>query len=150
VTISLTDMLGLNNRFHVSISGVDLGAWGACDGLLVDFQPEPIKQGGIYDYMAYLPGQLKYSPITLRRAINPSDSAKVQGWLAQMVNDWVHNKNAPDGGHGTITLFSSEAKPVMSWTLRNTYPSKWTGPKLDAMTAGIAMETLEIVHEGFL
>lgn len=150
MTISLTDMLGLNNRFHVSIDGIDLGAWGACDGLVVDFKPEEQKQGGIYDYVAYLPGQMKYSPITLRRAINPQDSAKVQAWLASMVNSWVHNANAGSGGTATITLFSAEAKPVMAWTLRNTFPSKWTGPKLDAMTAGIAMEQLEVVHEGFL
>jgi hypothetical protein len=30
------------------------------------------------------------------------------------------------------------------------YPSKWIGPELDAKSAGIAMEKLELMHEGFL
>ena len=57
--------------------------------------------------------------------------------------DWLAREFAAAGntrvGCGFIT-----------WSLRNVYPSKWTGPDLDAMTAGIAMEKLELVHEGFL
>jgi phage tail-like protein len=56
----------------------------------------------------------------------------------------------PDGGTAVITLFHSDGTPVMTWSLRSVYPSKWSGPELDASTAGIAMETLQIVHEGFL
>jgi phage tail-like protein len=148
--ISITDMLGLNNRFHVKIDEISLGAWGQCKGLAVDFKNDHVDQGGIYDYVKFLPGQVSYTPITLRRAVNPKDSAQVQAWLASVVNNWVHAANAGDGGTGVITLFGSDAQPVMSWTLRNVYPSKWTGPELDAATAGIAMETLEFQHEGFL
>ncbi len=143
-------MLGLNNRFHVSVSGVDLGAWGQCKGLAVDFKNDHVNPGGIYYYQKWLPGRLNYTPITLTRAINPADSMKVQAWLGKMVNDWVHSQKAPDGGTAAITLFHSNATPVMTWSFRNVYPSKWSGPTLDAATAGIAMETLEIVHEGFL
>jgi phage tail-like protein len=150
--VSPTDILGLNNRFHVKIDDIDLGHWGQCKGLEVDFGTKPIDQGvgGIYDYEVYLPGQVKYTPISLRRAVNPQDSMKVQGWLRSQMTTWVHGANAGPGGTGAITLFSSDSKPVMTWSLRGVYPSKWTGPELDAMTAGIAMETLVFVHQGFL
>ncbi|HKC26936.1 MAG TPA: phage tail protein [Jatrophihabitans sp.] len=151
MTLSLRDILGLNNRFHVQIDGLDLGAWGKCHGLEVTFDGKPITQGGIYDHETYLPGQLKYSAITLERAINPKDSMAVQGWLAQVVQKWIYSANGADsGGTAVITLYGSEGTPVMAWTLRNVYPSKWSGPTLDAMTAGIAMEQLAIVHQGFL
>lgn len=148
--ISLRDVLGLNSRFGVQVDGIDLGMWGQCKGLSVDFKPVRIEQGGIYDYEPILPGQLSYKVISLRRALNAQDSAKVQGWLSQMVSGWVHAAGSGTGSSAVITLFDSKGGPVISWTLRNVFPSKWDGPELDASTAGIAMETLDLIHEGFL
>jgi phage tail-like protein len=39
---------------------------------------------------------------------------------------------------------------VASWNLTGVYPSKWTGPSLDANGKAVATETLELVHNGFL
>jgi phage tail-like protein len=41
-------------------------------------------------------------------------------------------------------------QPVAKWTLKNAVPQSWKGPQLSATGKGVAMETLEIVHEGFL
>lgn len=148
--ISLRDVLGLNNRFGVIVDGIDLGMWGKCTGLGVEFKPDKIPQGGVYDYEAILPGSMSYKAITLKRALNAQDSAKVQGWLSKMVGDWVHAAGEGSAGSAVITLFDSKGGSVISWTLRNVYPSKWEGPELDSTSAGIAMESLELVHEGFL
>ena len=173
MTLSLAAVLGLKTRFLVVADGVDLGGWGKCTGLSVNFHPEIIQEGGNYDYKPILPGYLEYTPITLERAMVAADSAKVQQWLQSRINGWVHAAssahgaleqginaisnaigagNVISGGGGTaqITLCDSDGMPVITWQLRNVYPSKWTGPDLDAMTAGIAMEKLELVHEGFL
>jgi phage tail-like protein len=148
--ISLRDVLGLNNRFGVIVDGIDLGMWGSCKGLGVEFKPDKIVQGGVYDYEVILPGQMSYKTITLKRALNAQDSMKVQGWLSKMVNDWVYAAGEGSAGAAVITLFDSKGAQVISWTLRNVYPSKWDGPDLDATTFGIAMETLDLQHEGFL
>lgn len=151
MTISLRDMLGLNNRFFVEVDGIALGAWGQCTGLEVEFGSAPVPQGGIYDYEVFLPEQIKYKVITLTRAINPTDSAQVQKWLASMVQSWMHSATGTaTSGTATIKLYSADAQPVMSWQLRNVHPRKWSGPKLEASSYGIAVESLEIVHEGFL
>jgi phage tail-like protein len=147
---SAEDILGLSNRFGVTIDGTDLGKWGKCHGLAVDFKPEVKTQGGIYDTQVILPGQMSYNPITLERAVSATETAKVQGWLSQMVQKWVHAANAGTGGTAVITLYSPTGVHVVSWTLRNVFPSKWEGPKMDAGTSGIALETLTLVHEGFL
>ena len=34
------------------------------------------------------------------------------------------------------------------WNLQNAWPSKWVGPELKASANEIAIETLEICHEG--
>jgi len=170
VTLSLEAILGLKTRFLVSVDGVSLGGWGKCNGLKVDFHPVPISEGGNYDYKPILPGAMEYTAITLVRAMNAADSMQVQRWLADRVNSWVHGMDSGHslvgmatnavssalgggssaGGTATITLCDPAGAPVVSWTLRNVYPSKWIGPELDAMSAGIAMESLELMHEGFL
>jgi phage tail-like protein len=173
VTLSLAAVLGLKTRFLVVVDGVNLGGWGKCTGLSVNFNPERIDEGGNYDYKPILPGRLDYTPITLERAMVAADSQKVQQWLQSRINGWVHAASSAHGaleqgvnaisraigagniisgagGTGQITLCDADGQPVITWSLRNVYPSKWTGPDLDAMTAGIAMEKLELVHEGFL
>jgi phage tail-like protein len=54
------------------------------------------------------------------------------------------------GGMATITLLDAAWTAVCSWTLRNVYPSGWTGPSLSAESKKVAIEQLELAHEGFL
>ena len=86
----------------------------------------------------------------LKRAMNAQDSAKVQQWLSSKVSAYMNSNSTGGGGTARITLCDAKGTPVSTWRLRNVYPAKWDGPELDALTAGIAMEKLELVHEGFL
>lgn len=172
-TLSLAAILGLQTRFLVTVDGVDLGGWGKCTGLRVDFKPLKIQEGGNYDYKPILPDQMDYENITLERAMNAQDSARVQQWLSSKVTGWVHGLSSAHGavdqvinavgsflgvgdvagaagGTAQITLCDASGLPVITWQLRGVYPSKWIGPELDAKSAGIAMEKLELAHEGFL
>ena len=161
--ISLTTMLALTARFHVVVDGkIDLGGWARCQGLQVKFNPEPIKEGGNYQYEPILQGHIQYPNITLTRAMNADDTKTVQDWLKERANSWidglssgssairrmVHMKGS--GGTAQITLFDAKGVKVCSWSLRNVYPAMWKGPDLDASTLGVAIETLELAHEGFL
>lgn len=148
--ISLNTMLALTTRFHVSVDGVDLGGWARCQGLQVKFNPEPYKEGGNYQYAHILPGQIEYPHVTLERAMNAADTAKVQAWLRDRASGWVDAMSSGGGGTAQITLYDAHGKKVASWQLRNVYPSMWKGPDLDASTLGVAIETLELAHEGFL
>jgi phage tail-like protein len=49
---------------------------------------------------------------------------------------------------GTITLLDESRQPVMTWRFRRAWPCKIGGPTLDANRKEIAIETLEICHEG--
>jgi phage tail-like protein len=145
-------LLGLSTRFRVVVQGVDLGGWATCRGLLVDFRQEQIKEGGHYDSFTIIPDRVQYTPITLTRAMNATDSAAVQGWLQQVVREWYADSS--DGGYSDhtaqITLLDAHQSPVTTWSLRNVYPLRWRGPDLDARTGNIAVETLDLAHEGFL
>jgi len=48
----------------------------------------------------------------------------------------------------TISLLDETGKPTMVWTLANAWPTKITGTDLKAEGNEVAIETIEIVHEG--
>lgn len=136
-------MLGMAMRFAVVVDGIDLGGWAKCDGLAVEFKAEKINEGGNYEHEIFLPGQVTYESIKLERAMTLDDSASVMRWLSSKVRDY-------EGGTAQISLFDAHGDKVASWSLRNVYPVKWTGPSLNATGKDVAVERLELVHEGFL
>jgi phage tail-like protein len=144
--------LGLTTRFRVVVQDVDLGGWATCRGLLVDFKHEALKEGGHYDSVTIMPDRVLYTPITLTRAMNATDSAAVQSWLSRVVEEWYGDSS--DGGYSDrtaqITLLDAYQEQVATWRLRNVYPLRWRGPDLDARTGNVAVETLDLAHEGFL
>jgi phage tail-like protein len=44
-------------------------------------------------------------------------------------------------------LLDSAGKEKLRWNFVNAWPSKWTGPALNATSTAVAVETLEITHE---
>lgn len=146
--------LGMTMRFRVvtqdSAKKIDLGFWRSCKGLSVDFETEAVVDAGHYETQEYLPNGLKYSPVKLERVMTPTDSRAVQGWLRDMVDNWVNGDGSYKGGSATITLFDASNQEVLKWTLLNVFPKSWKGPDLDAKSSDFAIESLELVHEGFL
>lgn len=145
-------LLGLTNRFRVSVRGVDLGNWATCQGLNVTFNPVALEAGGDYGYVHYLPGQVKYGNVKMTRAMSSKESGDLQKWLAsqaEQLNSAAGNIDYEDGD-ATITLLDAHGEDVISWSLRGVHPNSWTGPSFDANSSKIAFETLELVHEGFL
>jgi len=128
-------------RFDVEIDGTDLGSWSQCSGLSVKFDnklvADPQSAG-----MMVVPGKPTFTTVTLKRAVNKSGWEKVQGWLGRFRKD-------PRPTSAKITLRDSWSEHLVTWDLRNVVPASWKGPDLDASSAKVAMETLELSHDGF-
>jgi len=151
--LSDTARLGMSMRFRVSVDGINLGSWATCAGLSVEFKNKRIAEGGNYEYSVILPDRVEYKTVTLRRAMSAQESAIVQQWLTGVVSGWYNAASPRDFGPRTaeIELFDASGKTVVAtWTLRNVFPARWSGPDLDATGSRIAIEALELVHEGFL
>lgn len=147
---------GMAMRFNVTIDGLALGHWASCEGLKVEFTTESVKDGGHYDYEPALPAALKYSAITLRRAMIKSDSDQVMKWLETAAAQWTNYDGTTDpyrdrdDGTAQITLLDVYGGTVQNWKLRGVRPSSWSGPSLTAEQSKVAVETLVIEHQGFL
>ena len=144
--------MGLVMRFRVVVDDIDLGGWATCRGLQVNFESKPVNEGANYEYQPILPERITYPPIVLTRAMTKRDSAQVQQWLSQVVSKWYDSTSPSDYSARTarITLLDAYGVEVASWSLRSIYPKRWTGPDLNAKSSDVAVETLELVHEGFL
>jgi phage tail-like protein len=51
--------------------------------------------------------------------------------------------------NGTITMYNQQGEPVARWNFINAWPSKLTGPSANASNNEVAIEELEITHEGY-
>lgn len=143
---------GLSMRFRVRVLelNADLGEWASCQGLKVDFNPVAVASGGEYTSVQYLPGEMKYPRVVLKRAVDPESSRLVQQWLRDAAASWLSGeRDNVNPGNAKITLLNADDDAVMSWTLDKVRPAAWIGPDLDANSSKVAIETLELVHSGF-
>lgn len=148
MTFLENDQLGLACRFEVVVDGFDLGSWSKCQGLGVKFKHERVAELGQHSFTTYIPGRAEYTPVKLQRALKSGDWNTTKSWLEQITGDsWVAEAKQSTA---TITLRDAKAGDVATWTLRNAMPQSWRGPQLDASGKAVAIETLELVHEGFL
>lgn len=89
-----------------------------------------------------LPGLMKYNNIVLKRGYT-SDTG-LWTWRKKVIDG--HSDQARCSG--TITLLDEAKKPALSWRFVEGWPCKWEGPAMNAKTSEVAIETLEICHEG--
>jgi len=116
------------------------GSFSEVSGLGVEVVPIEYRNGSEDITVRKLPGLKKFTNITLKRG--------VIGDLAF----WKWIKSVLDGrvlrADGTITLRDEDRQPVVVWRFRRAWPCKWTGPMLSATSNQVAIETIEICHEG--
>lgn len=146
---------GMTMRFKVIVHALkdnhDLGRWSSCKGLKVTFNTTPVKEGGDYTTSRFLPERVEYGRITLERAMSKGDSAKVLAWLRDVQEKWmtpVQRQMKLDDM--TIILFDAGGNDVMTWTLDGVCPVSWSCSPFATGQGGIAVETLELQHQGFL
>ena len=142
--MSITDDPAVTVCFAVTIdnSSYDLGLFNTCDGLGCEVTVESRQEGGNNDFVYILPGPIKYTNVKFTRPVN-SDSAKVAAWMSS---------TGPGMKRCTavIEALTLDGTVVCSWSLRDVFPVKWTGPQFSTDGPKVALETLEIAHHGFL
>jgi phage tail-like protein len=99
------------------------------------------REGSDPANMRKLPGLLKYGNITLKRGYTTNREL------------WEWRKTTLDGEttrhNGSIILRNEAGAEVLRWNFIEGWISKYEGPALNAKTNEAAIESIEIVHEGF-
>ena len=127
-------------RFRVEVDGIDRAGFRECSGL--DFSNDPVdyREGPDKLSVRKLPGLIKYSNIVLKWGF--SDDKELWEWRQEAMDGKVARKS------GSIILLNDAGDEKMRWNFTAGWPAKWTGPSFNATGNEVAIETLEIVHEG--
>lgn len=130
-------------HFTVDWGGVRIG-FSEVSGLTQEIQAIEYRDGSFPEYSSIkMPGLKKYSNITLKRGIVKSDNNFFQ-WLNTIKLNTVERRDL------TISLLNEEHNPVMVWKVHNAFPVKVEGPQLKASGNEVAIESIELAHEGLV
>ncbi len=111
-------------------------------GLDVEAQPIEYRHGDSPSFSVIkMPGIKKYGNITMKKGVFAKDN-KFWDWFNQIKMNTI--KRIPI----TISLLDEGGAPTMVWSLTNAWPTKITGTDLKADGNEVAVETIEIAHEG--
>ena len=129
-------------RYKVEIDGLDAGGFSEVSGFDVSIDVMEYREGDMVQTPMKMPGLKKYSNITLRQGL--ADSMVLYDWIILGVDA------APERKTITITLLDEEEAPAASWQVINAWPMRYTAPDFNATSSEVAIETLEIAHEGMI
>ena len=93
------------------------------------------------DFSSKIPGITKYDNIVLKRGIMAGDN-DFFNWINTKQNSQIQRRDI------TISLLDEQHAPIIVWKVRNAFPVKYSGPELNARASEVAIETLELAHEG--
>ena len=131
----------LNFNFTVDIGAGDELGFSEVEGLSGEIEVIEYREGADRVNTARkLPGLAKFSNVKLKRGI--TGRTDLFEWWKTVRDGQVQRRNV------TITLLDEQRQPVMRWLLRNAWPVKVEGPALHASGNEVAVETLELAHEG--
>jgi phage tail-like protein len=128
-------------NFIVEIDGVARAGFMEVTGLGVEIASIDYREGTDTPLtVRKLPGLVKYTNIVLKRGFTQDHS--LWDWIKSVVNGNVQRRAM------SITLLDDQRQPGVRWVVREAWPSKWEGPNLNAQGNTVAIESLEITHEG--
>ncbi len=129
-----------NFNFLVEIDGITQAGFTDCSGFGASNDPIEYREGGENRTVRKLPGLTKYTNITLKWGL--TDLRELYDWFRRTVNGVIERKN------GSIIVLDLEGNEKLRWNFFNAWPTKWDGPDFSAKGTDVAIETLELAHEG--
>jgi phage tail-like protein len=123
-----------------AVADIALGGFSECSGLEMSLDVEDYKEGGRNGEILKFPTRVKWTNITLKKGIGASTAL----W------DWHYGFVTGQGRRrdGIIMLQNDLHIPNNIWYFRRGLPVKYTGPTLHASQNNVAIESIEIAHEG--
>lgn len=132
-----------------SIETLGDGAFAECSGLDLEMDVGEYVEGGRNNGVLQRAGRAKVARIVLRRGMLYPVGGDVNTELWQWLQDVLDGVRPIRRYNGTVTVLDERAdQPVATWSFTRGLPAKLVGPQLNARTGEVAIEELQIAHEG--
>jgi len=135
----------LNSSFRLLIDGIPFGDFAECTGLAAEAGVEEYAEGGENRFAHRFPSRMSHPNLVLKRGADLTHQL-LWAWFER----W-HETGRVEPKDGLVLLMTSVDSvltPVKAWAFQRGWPVKMAGPDLNALSPGIALESVEIVHRG--
>ena len=128
------------SALNSAIFDVALGGFSECSGLEMSLDVEEYREGGRNGESLQFPKGVRWSKITLKKGMGTGTAL----W------DWHYGFVTGTGKRrdGLIVLLDELHLPAHIWHFRRGLPTRYGGPSMVAAQGAVAIETIEITHEG--
>jgi phage tail-like protein len=127
-------------RYRVELEGITQAGFSEVSGFDASVDIVEYREGNQVITPRKLPGLAKYGNITLKWGV--TDSMDMYNWLQDCVQGKVTRKTV------TIIAINEAGADVATWKVIEAWPTKYTAPDFNATASEVAVESLEIAHEG--
>lgn len=125
------------------ITLIAAGQFSEVTGLGADLEVLAHAEGGRNDYVHQLPVRHTYPRIVLTRGV-VRDPGLFFWYQAGMSRSIGARRD------GAIVLLTAMGVPAVGWIFRGGLAAAWKGPQLKAGDSQVAIESIEIAHEGLV
>jgi phage tail-like protein len=127
-------------RFEVRLNELPVAGFSDVTGLQYELDPQEYAEGGLNNFVHKFPSRAKQSALSLKRGIV---DRQLWDWFFDITQGKVKFRD------GSILVRDPSGRDVvMQWDFTHAFPTKWTGPELNAAQNTVAVETLELAHQG--
>ena len=133
----------LSFRFRIEFDNVIAGGFTECSGLQVETEVEEHREGGLNEFSHKLPKGTKYGTISLKRGL--VDATDLWDWNQNVIEGKTQQRK-----NLSIILLDSKGNDVVRWDIRDALPVKWNSSELKSDGNTVMVESLELVHHGFV
>jgi phage tail-like protein len=128
-------------NFRVEIDGLTTASFSEVGGLTGDGDSVDYREGtDVHNNVRKLMGLRKYTNVTLKHGYTHND--ELWKWYTNILN------GIPDRRSAAIVLMDEAHKDVMRWNVEEAWINKIEGPSLKAGANEVAIESMDLVHEG--
>jgi phage tail-like protein len=138
--VALIDTSSTLSTITSGVSAAVGGGFTEVTGLEASLAVEDYIEGGVNGYTHKFPTRISFTNIVLKRGIT----------LGEDLWNWHYSFVQGKGKRRDVMIFlQNELKiPVKTWIAKRCLPLKWAGPAFNAGTSAVAIESLELTHEG--
>jgi phage tail-like protein len=132
-----------NYNFEVRKLGLKIASFREVTGLESSIEVIDYREGGDkFRPNRKLPGKVTYVPIVLK--VGVTDDPEMWDWHQK----WVKGEPAERVDFQIVLLDRAGTTDVRTWNVYQAWPAKWVGPAFNAEAHEVAIQTLELAHEG--
>ena len=130
-------------QFRFRIEGIDQAGFSEVSFADTTTDPVEYREGDELPIFRKLSGLTKYGNITLKWGI--TDSMVLYNWRQQVIDTGAEGARKDV----SIILIDEAGADKARWDITRAWPSKYDPPDFSGKGNEAAIETLELVHEGF-